>query len=415
MKKRLLVTSLMLMSLVACSDDSKTGNPEIEVPPTDSNVMVNELMTSVDTADNSIYTDGQGDFSDWVELINTGETDFDLAGYYFSDRGHTATDDDKYLVPATDATATTVPAEGKLMVIFGAADAANDDIEGIVDGKLFIPTGLSTSKDKAVAIFDSAGELLTMSADFTSAGPEGELTDDNSLGRVTDGAEEWQIFATPTPDAVNSGDAPVDDSGDDSGSAELPSGIENILVNEVMVKVGDMAYSVYTNYDNQGVEDGYADWVELYNDGDEAVDLAGCYITDKGVNASLGDMYLIPTTNATATTVPVNGKLMVIFGGTTDLGVDVGSGNDGGFHNDFLVIPTGLSSKSATSGKEVDTAVAIFDSSRAILVTKSADFSQDGLLAPAGLGEDESLGRVTDGAEEWQIFATPTPDAPNNI
>jgi len=88
-------------------------------------------------------------------------------------------------------------------VVFGAADADGNDIDGIFDGILFIPTGLKASKDVAVAIFNADKTLLTVSEKFNADGPFGALEDDKSLGRVSDGADEWQIFDVPTPNADN--------------------------------------------------------------------------------------------------------------------------------------------------------------------------------------------------------------------
>jgi hypothetical protein len=169
-------------------------------------VLINELMTKVLTESHAYYTEVSGDFADWVEIVNTGGTDLNLAGYYFTDKGVDATAADMYLVPDTDAAATTVAAGGRLMVVFGAADADGNDIDGIFDGILFIPTGLKASKDVAVAIFESdQTTLVTASEDFSADGPFGALEDDKSLGRTTDGADDWKIFDVPTPNAENTG------------------------------------------------------------------------------------------------------------------------------------------------------------------------------------------------------------------
>ena len=109
-----------------------------------------------------------------------------------------------FLVPDTDPAATTVTAGGRLMVVFGAADELGNDIDGIFDGILFIPTGLKASKDVAVAIFaNDQTTLLTTSEVFSADGPFGALEDDKSLGRLSDGNDTWQIFDVPTPDASN--------------------------------------------------------------------------------------------------------------------------------------------------------------------------------------------------------------------
>jgi len=343
-------------------------------------VLINELMTKVLSEDHAYFIEASGDFADWVEIVNTGGTDLDLAGYYFTDKGVDAAAEDMFLVPDTDAAATTVTAGGRLMVVFGAADADGNDIDGIFDGILFIPTGLKASKDVAVAIFaNDQTTLLTDSEDFSADGPFGELEDDKSLGRVDDGAEEWMIFNIPTPNAPN--------------SIIIPEPA-NVLINELMTKVLTADYAYFTEASGD-----FADWVEIVNTGGTDLNLAGYYFTDKGVDASTDDMFLVPDTDAAATTVPAGGRLMVVFGAADADGNDIDGIFDG-----ILFIPTGLKASK-------DVAVAIFANDQTTLLTASEDFSADG---PFGeLEDDKSLGRASDGAETWQIFDVPTPDASN--
>lgn len=344
------------------------------------NVLINELITKVISEENSFYTDAQGTYADWVELVNMGGTDLNLAGYYFSDRGADATTDDMYLIPDTDAAATTVPAHGRLMVVFGAADEVGNDMAGIVDGILFIPTGLSTSKDVAVAIFEAdQATLVTVSEKFNADGAFGVLEDDKSLGRVSDGAAEWQIFDIATPNAANSYIAPT------------PA---NVMINELMSKVVTVDYSFYTD-----VQGNYCDWVEIINTGGTELNLAGYYFSDRGADATVDDMYLIPDTDAAATTVPAKGKLMVVFGAADEVGADMDGIFDG-----ILFIPTGLSTSK-------DVAVAIFGADQTTLLTVSEKFNADGAFGV--LEDDKSLGRTTDGAETWMVFDVPTPNSPN--
>ena len=360
--------------------DVPTPNASNSDQPLPANVLINEIITKVLTESHSYYTDPQGDFADWVEIINTGGMPMDLGGYYFSDRGEEAPVEEMYLVPDTDPSVTTVPAGGRLMVIFGAANEAGEDMDGIIDGMLFIPTGLKPSKDVAVAIFEAdQTTLVTVSEKFNADGPFGELEDDKSLGRVDDGGSEWQIFDIPTPNEANSIITPE------------PA---NVLINELMTKVLTESHAFYT--DAQG---DFADWVEIINTGGMPMDLAGYYFTDKGEEATADDMYLVPDTDATATTVPAGGKLMVVFGAANEAGEDMEGIIDG-----IYFVPTGLK----PSG---DVAVAIFEADQSTLFIASEKFNADG---PFGeLEDDKSLGRTTDGAEEWKVFDLPTPNAAN--
>ncbi|NOR88265.1 MAG: hypothetical protein GQ527_11705 [Bacteroidales bacterium] len=344
------------------------------------NVLINELMTKVLSENHSFYVDAAGDYADWVEIVNTGGTDLNLAGYYFSDKGVDATIDDMFLVPDTDDAATTVTAGGRLMVVFGAANEVGEDMDGIFDGILFIPTGLKASKDVAVAIFESdQATLLTVSEVFGAEGPFGELEDDKSLGRVDDGSEEWMVFDIPTPNEAN--------------SIIIPEPA-NVLVNELITKVLTEDYAFYTDAAGD-----FADWVEIVNTGGTDLDLAGYYFSDKGVDATIDDMFLVPDTDASATTVTAGGRLMVVFGAANEVGEDMDGIFDG-----ILFIPTGLKASK-------DIAVAIFESDQATVLTVSEGFGIDG---PFGeLEDDKSLGRTTDGADDWKVFDVPTPDAQN--
>ena len=361
--------------------DVPTPNaPNSIILPDPANVLINELMTKVLTEEYSFYTEASGDYADWVELVNTGETDLNLAGYYFSDKGADATIDDMFLVPDTDAAATTVKAGGRLTVVFGAADADGNDMDGVFDGILFIPTGLKASKDVAVAIFNADQTLLTVSEKFNNDGPFGALEDDKSLGRTTDGDDIWMVFDIPTPNAENEIITPA------------PA---NVLINELMTKVLTEDYAFFKEDSGD-----FADWVEIVNTGGIDLDLAGYYFTDKGIDATTDDMYLIPDTDATATTVPAHGKLMVVFGAADASGNDID-----GIFNGVLFIPTGLKASK-------DVAVVIFGNDQSTVLTASEDFSATG---PFGaLEDDKSLGRVADGDATWQIFDIPTPNAPNN-
>ncbi|OYT16117.1 MAG: hypothetical protein B7C24_09510 [Bacteroidetes bacterium 4572_77] len=352
-----------------------TANSDVALP---ANVLINELMTKVLSENFAFFTEESGDFADWVELVNTGETDLDLAGLYFSDKGENALEEDMFLVPDTDAAATTVTAGGRLMVVFGAADADGNDIDGIFDGILFIPTGLKTSKDEAVAIFNADKSLLTVSEKFNEDGPFGELEDNKSLGRVTDAAEAWKVFDVPTPNAENT---------------TIILDPADVLVNELMSKVLTEDYAFFVEESGD-----FADWVELVNTGETDMNLAGYYISDKGEGAADDDLFLIPDTDASATTVPAGGRLMIVFGAADADGNDIDGTFDG-----ILFIPTGLKASK-------DEAVSIFNPDKT-LMTVSEKFNEDG---PFGeLEDDKSLGRVNDGATEWQVFDVPTPNASN--
>jgi len=194
--------SLMAISLLATQACNKDKDNNDDDPPVNTTtVVVNEVMTK-DTL-GIYYVDGQGDGSDWAEFYNTTDADIDIAGYYVTDKGENAADDDLWQIPTAKGGATMVKAKSFLVVVFGASDANGVDIEGIVNDTIFCPSGLSTSKDEAVALFDASKKFISASEDFTANGPLGELPKGKSLGRETDGAATWKIFDVATPNASN--------------------------------------------------------------------------------------------------------------------------------------------------------------------------------------------------------------------
>ena len=70
----------------------------------------------------------------------------------------------------------------------------------IIDGKVFIDMGLSSSGDNFAAIYDPEKVEIDISDDFNG------LEDDKSFGRTTDAGSEWATLAYKTPGAPNDGD-----------------------------------------------------------------------------------------------------------------------------------------------------------------------------------------------------------------
>lgn len=191
---------IAMMATAACNKDEGTTDP----PPTDTTtakVVINEVMTK-DTV-GLVFVDGQGDGSDWAEIYNTSDKDLDIGGYFLSDKGADATTDDMWEIPTGNSAVTTVKSHTYLVIVFGAADANGNDLDGIVDGRIHCPSGLSTKKDVAVALFDATGVLVGASELFNEDGPFGKLEDGKSLGRESDGASTWKVFDIPTPGDEN--------------------------------------------------------------------------------------------------------------------------------------------------------------------------------------------------------------------
>lgn len=143
-------------------------------PKLNAQVVINELMASNAT---NITDPDFGNYADWIELYNTGNTTVNLSGWSLTDN---ASDSLKWFFPS----GTVLPSSGYLLIW---ADGEN--------------TGLHTgyklgSAGEEVALFNSTGQQQ-------DATLFGEQTTDISFGRKTDGSSPWGYFTKPTPGVSN--------------------------------------------------------------------------------------------------------------------------------------------------------------------------------------------------------------------
>jgi hypothetical protein len=128
-------------------------------------------------------TDPNGEFDDWIEIYNPGSTPVDLGGMY-------VTDDllvkNKWQIPATDPTASTVPAHGYLILW---ADSQPEQGVTHVFFKL-------SNAGESIGLYTAASETIN---EVTF----GAQTADVSSARVPDGSATWVPLTTPTPGATN--------------------------------------------------------------------------------------------------------------------------------------------------------------------------------------------------------------------
>ncbi|MHC4745190.1 MAG: lamin tail domain-containing protein, partial [Planctomycetota bacterium] len=144
-----------------------------------------------------------------------------------------------------------------------------------------------------------------------------------------------------------------------------------IVINEFL------ASNSYFNTDPQGEDD---DWIELYNRGEEAIDVGGMYMTDQ---ENVPTKWMIPDDNPAVTTIEPNDYLLIwADGDVTD-----SPGLHAGFELD-------------DGGDEIY----LFDSNSAILIDEMGFPSQD---------PNVSYGRYPDGNDVWRAFGMPTPDSQN--
>ena len=146
----------------------------------------------------------------------------------------------------------------------------------------------------------------------------------------------------------------------------------DLLINEVMA-------SNQGAYTDEWGNDG--DWIEVYNRGENDVDMAGFFFTDELEEPG---KWMIPGEDPPATTIPSRGHLVFFADGNPPAG------------------PLHLGFKLSASGEAVG--LSYFSGTETVWI----DTLRFGALAP-----NLSFGRYPDGAEEWVSMEQFTPGEPN--
>jgi hypothetical protein len=144
-------------------------------------LVINEFMAS-NNHDSGIH-DPNGDYDDWIEIYNFGDTPIDLARMYLSDKPDKPT---KWPFPSGYSSQTTVPAYG--FVVIWADEEPNE-------GPLHANIKLSADGED-ILLSDTNGVLI----DSITFGPQ---TPNISYQRYPDAKDNWQFASTPTPGAHN--------------------------------------------------------------------------------------------------------------------------------------------------------------------------------------------------------------------
>ncbi|MBE0536285.1 MAG: lamin tail domain-containing protein [Phycisphaerae bacterium] len=132
-----------------------------------------------------IKADEKGEFDDWIEIHNFGETAIDLAGLCLTDN---ADKPEKWRFPA-DAPAATTVGPGEYLLVW--ADGESDE------GPLHAAFSLASAKGD-IALFAADAVTLIDSLSY------GRQVPDVSAGRVSPADLQVRYFTVPTPKASNS-------------------------------------------------------------------------------------------------------------------------------------------------------------------------------------------------------------------
>lgn len=143
---------------------------------------VNEIMAS----NSSTIADEQGDFDDWVEIINTGNLSVNFGGMYVSDDPENLT---KWQIPTNQSASTTI-APGQFLLIWFDNDTD--------DGALHVGPKLSASGE-FVILTESDGVTEIQRVEF------GEQEADISWATTEDGGDTFS-FQAPSPGVANTGE-----------------------------------------------------------------------------------------------------------------------------------------------------------------------------------------------------------------
>lgn len=149
-----------------------------------SSIIITEFLAS----NSSIFADGNGKYSDWIELYNPTSSSISLSGCYLTDEADKLT---KWMFPSSAS----VPAKG-FLVIFASGNAT-DATTPYIDSKGYIHTSFKLSADgEDVILVDTNGSSIIYSyIDYPEQGT------DVSYGLGSN--DVVGFFQVPTPGAAN--------------------------------------------------------------------------------------------------------------------------------------------------------------------------------------------------------------------
>ncbi|MFO7669615.1 MAG: lamin tail domain-containing protein [Bacteroidales bacterium] len=290
--------------------------------PVISGIHLNEFMAS-----NTSIEDDHGNFNDWIELYNSNDFPVNLGGLYITDSlGNPA----KYRIPSHSPQLTTIPANG-YYILYGENEEAQEINH--VSFKL-------SRKGEQLALIHYDMETILDSVTYS------EQYSNSSYSRIME-SERWTSIP-PTPGGPNN----------------YPD-LSKLVINEVMGN----NLNIYCDEANE-----YDDWIELYNSGNEPLDIGGLFLSD-----SLSDPYVyrISSEYPDSTTIPGRGFIVLWADNSEDQGI---------MHIGFKV---------SKSGEQIG----LFGYLGEVIDTVSFPCISPNL----------SWGRVSDADIVWTILPAPTP------
>ena len=270
---KLTTVALIIMAMInsSCEKDS-------EETPVNGDLVINEVYTW--------SPQKEIDDLDFIELYNnTGET-IDLAGFKLWEAGGK---EEAFTFPSN----TTIGNKERLLI-------ECDKYELHADPTSYPIFGLSKGPDEYVVLADAEMNVID-----SIACPS--LKELESYGRISDGDEEWMIFAKHTKDAENKGEA------------------RQPVTNDIGLFVNEVFTNNQKNVENPLPLDETKDFIELYNSSDVDIDLTGYTMNDDAKKPE--KEFSFPA----GTIVPAKGfKVFDVYKGSDDPNVPVfGLGKSG--------------------------------------------------------------------------------------
>ena len=240
-----LVAALLIFTLARSIGSTRTNAPASTaaaggsnaVAATGSHIVITEIMP----ANKGVLCSSDGNYYDWIEVYNPTDKAVNLQGYSLSDKVKKPT---AFVFPSM------MLEPGKFVVVFASGLKASEVKDA---AELHASFSISSAGGETVLLSDPNGKELQAVA-MPAVG--------NNMTYASDMAstEKWSIRDKPSPGFpnTNEGSAAYLETRHVEGSA--------VFINEVMP--GNKSV-------NQDKDGDYTDWVELYNNSDQEVDLKG--------------------------------------------------------------------------------------------------------------------------------------------
>ncbi|MGI9241372.1 MAG: lamin tail domain-containing protein, partial [Verrucomicrobiales bacterium] len=170
------------ISLTIALEEAAAGFVRVRAEPaTLVSLVINEVMSN----NEGTIADGAGDFPDWIEFYNTGDTIADLSGHHLSDNDGNL---EKWAFPDG-----TLLAPGGYLLLF-ASGKSGDEIPA---GELHASFKLSNGNEPVIL---SSPDSIVI--DRLDPGP---LQADSAVGRSRDASDTYYLFGLrqPTPGEAN--------------------------------------------------------------------------------------------------------------------------------------------------------------------------------------------------------------------